>query len=72
MSALPGVTTLAYWREFLRLHLGEHGGHGRFLSITPRDLGDLVEAIERSHDLIRELRAEVQRLNSIARSTDRT
>jgi hypothetical protein len=72
MSGLPGFRTLVYWSEFLRLHLGDHGGHARFIQLSARDLGDLVEAIERCHDLIREQRAEVQRLNSIARSSDRT
>lgn len=68
----PGAVSVAYWRHYIDLHKAKHGGAARWMSVTSTDLEDLVASLEQSHTQIEALRAETQRLTSIARLNDRT
>jgi hypothetical protein len=60
---------IACWDIVLDQRRGVHGGVVQRVGMLPSDLADIVACLRVCHAEIVELRAEVQRLTTIARPT---
>jgi len=58
---------IAVWEIVLEQRQGVHGGITQRVAMLPTDLADIVACLKSCHTTIVELRAEVQRLSTIAR-----
>lgn len=67
MSPDDAPRLIAVWETVLEHRQGVHGGITQRVAMLPTDLADIVGCLKVCHTTIVELRAEVQRLQQIAR-----
>jgi hypothetical protein len=67
MSPDDAPRIIAVWEIVLEQRQGVHGGITQRVAMLPTDLADIVGCLKVCHTTIVELRAEVQRLTTLAR-----
>jgi hypothetical protein len=67
MTADDAPRIIACWEIVLEHRQGVHGGVAQRVAMLPTDLADIIDCLKVCHTTIVELRAEVQRLTTLAR-----